>query len=210
MSLVIDAKFSSLKKSEEELSGEVVEILNDSLGTTVIFAAATGAGVKANMLATMTLKMIISLLAHGEGIEEAVKAGYAGFAIIRVQKNGAASLVEMDMPEAILLQRGKPIVMKRQEKLIGIKLLKESTFTLKAGAMLTVCGHGVFNAGKVGSLKSSWGRDMVIAYLQAAYKPQLSAAKVTELLLKASSSLDDDYLPNDLTVIAIQASKSGV
>lgn len=217
MGLLIDTYTNSINKYGEELCGNKVEVIRNASRILAIMVAGPDGGIKGNILASLTLKMIASMLVQDEEIEDTIKAildvqsadtnkeGYPAFTIIRILSNGTGYIAEVDMPAVVFLNRGKPVETFKSEKTIGGKNVKEERFTLKPGDILTVFNGGILNAGMAGRLKTGWGRQLVVNYLQAAYKPKITAKKVTSLLLTAGSSLDHDQPAEDLTVITFCA-----
>ncbi|MBS3943237.1 MAG: serine/threonine-protein phosphatase, partial [Dethiobacter sp.] len=71
--LSLDLTFKKLKKRGEELCGDTVEIVRDAESTVIVLADGLGSGVKANILATLTAKIIATMIKNHLGIEEVVK-----------------------------------------------------------------------------------------------------------------------------------------
>ena len=111
-----------------------------------------GSGVKANILATLTSKIIGTMMAEGMSIEDCVKAvaatlpicsergiAYSTFTIIRISGNTEAQLIEYDNPRVILLRDGKSVDCPVSSRVISGKTVTESKFQLRAGDM--ACCH---------------------------------------------------------------------
>ena len=71
--LCTDIGYLSLNKWGEQLCGDRVEIVDQGENSTVIVLAdGMGSGVKANILSTLTSKIICTMMANGMPIEECV------------------------------------------------------------------------------------------------------------------------------------------
>ena len=116
----IDVAWKSLNKHEEELCGDKVEVLYTKDSVVMILADGMGSGVKANILATLTSKILRTMFQEGASIDLAVETivktlpicrerqvAYSTFSILQVSKSGDAYLVEFDNPSCIFLRNNK-------------------------------------------------------------------------------------------------------
>ena len=71
--LCIEYGFTSLNHVGEELCGDNVELCERGDYTTVVLADGLGSGVKANILATLTSKILCTMVANDADIEECVE-----------------------------------------------------------------------------------------------------------------------------------------
>ena len=92
-----DTGYISLNHVNEQLCGDRVEIIgNNEKSLTMVLADGLGSGVKANILSTLTSKIICTMMANGMPIEECVdtiaktlpvcsvrQVAYSTFTIIR-------------------------------------------------------------------------------------------------------------------------------
>ena len=98
---------------------EIIARSDNSL-TLVLADGLTGSGVKANILSTLTSKILSTMIENGMPIEECVdtivktlpvcsvrKVAYSTPTIIHVEDNTTATLIQFDNPNVILLRGGK-------------------------------------------------------------------------------------------------------
>ena len=115
----VDATYKSLNKYKEELCGDNVEILKNDDKYIVVLSDGLGSGVKANILSTLTAKIISTMLYEGSTIEDTGgtivhtlpicnvrKVAYSTFIILQVDYKGNAYLVEFDAPGCIFIRNG--------------------------------------------------------------------------------------------------------
>ena len=70
MEVSVETCWKSLNKIHEELCGDKVEILKTEDSDVVILADGMGSGVKANILSTLTTRILGTMLKNGETIED--------------------------------------------------------------------------------------------------------------------------------------------
>jgi hypothetical protein len=215
MGIYIETSNESIYKYGEELCGDKVETIRHPDAVTVVLADGLGSGVKANILATLTSKIVATMLSEGATIQEAVETiastlpvcsergiAYSTFSILKVASSGRAHLVEFDNPEAVILRRGKPIEVEKQALEIGGKLIKESRFQMQPEDMCVMFSDGAVHAGVGRMLNFGWQRDNIIEYMTRSYKSDITARSMTKLLLSACDSLYMQKPGDDTTVVA--------
>ena len=110
-SLYFDVATKSLNKKNEELCGDKVEIVRTGDDAIVVLSDGLGSGVKANILATLTSKIIATMMKAGATLEDTVDTiihtlpvckvrhmAYSTFTILKLTAQGKAYLNEFDCP----------------------------------------------------------------------------------------------------------------
>ncbi|MFZ5974714.1 MAG: SpoIIE family protein phosphatase [Bacillota bacterium] len=215
MSLYFETSYESLNKHGEELSGDKVEIIKNDKETIIVLSDGLGSGVKANILASLTSKIVISMLKEGADIVDVVETiastlpvcserlvAYSTFTILRISSDGDAYIVQYDNPDIVILRNGKPLHIEKTETLIAGKTIKESKLRLLPDDICVMFSDGVVHAGVGKLLNLGWQHANVVEYLERSYKKDISAYAVQKLLLSACDSLYM-HTPGDDTTVAI-------
>ncbi|MBU3875997.1 serine/threonine-protein phosphatase [Faecalicatena sp. AGMB00832] len=216
MSVSIDVAWKSLNKHHEELCGDKVEILKTEDSDIVILADGMGSGVKANILATLTSKILGTMLYEGADIESCVetiaktlpicqvrKVAYATFSILQIFHNGEAYLVEFDNPDCVFIRDKKIIRYPYEERMIEGKKIHEYRFLVKQNDCFVLMSDGVIYAGAGEILNlQGWTWESMAEYTLQCTKKTLSASRLAALL---SQACDDLYIqkPGDDTTVAV-------
>ena len=205
MSVSIDVAWKSLNKDQEELCGDQVEVLKTDDSDIVILADGMGSGVKANILATLTSKILGTMLHEGAALEDCVetvartlpvckvrKTAYATFSILQIFHSGEACLVEFDNPSCVYEIRE-----------IGGKKIHEYRFTVKKNDCFVLMSDGVIYAGAGAILDlQGWTWEAMSEYTLKCTKQTLSASRLAVMLSDACSELYEGK-PGDDTTVAV-------
>lgn len=216
MSVSIDVAWKSLNKHHEELCGDKVEILKTDDSDIVILADGMGSGVKANILATLTSKILGTMLYEGAGLDSCVetiaktlpickvrKVAYATFSILQIFHNGSAYLVEFDNPSCVFIRDGKIMDYPYQVREIENKKIHEYRFTVKKNDCFVLMSDGVIYAG-AGSILNlqGWTWEAMAEYTLKCTKKTLSASRLAVMLSQACDELYEEK-PGDDTTVAV-------
>ncbi len=218
MKFFIDFATGSLNKQGEELCGDKVEFVQEKENFIAVLSDGLGSGVKANILATLTAKIAITMLKEGLPIEEVVdtiihtlpvcsvrKLAYSTFTIIKVDKEGMVYVVEFDNPSVFFLRNHQIIPLETTTKEINGRQIKESKFELMEKDILVFVSDGVIHAGAGMILNLGWSWKEVANYLQTVVHREMTAKTVTNLLLGVCEDLYIKRPGDDTTVAAIKA-----
>lgn len=215
MEIKVDIAYKSLNKNEEELCGDKVEILHTENSHILILADGMGSGVKANILATMTSKILGTMFLRGIPLEECVETiaetlpvcrvrqmAYATFSILQVYDDGTAYLVEFDNPGCIFIRDGEIMKIPEQFRVIDNRRINEYHFKVKLGDAFVLISDGAINAGVGELLNFGWNWDSVANYAQRVYKKTISAMHLAAAISQACDDLYQ-YRPGDDTTVAV-------
>ena len=215
MEIKVDMAYKSLNKNEEELCGDKVEILHTDNSHILILADGMGSGVKANILATMTSKILGTMFLRGIPLEECVETiaetlpvcrvrqmAYATFSILQVYDDGTAYLVEFDNPGCIFIRDGEIMKIPEQFRMIDNRRINEYHFKVKLGDAFVPISDGAINAGVGELLNFGWNWDSVAKYAQREYKKTISAMHLAAAISQACDDLYQ-YRPGDDTTVAV-------
>lgn len=215
MEIKVDMAYKSLNKNEEELCGDKVEILHTDNSHILILADGMGSGVKANILATMTSKILGTMFLRGIPLEECVETiaetlpvcrvrqmAYATFSILQVYDDGTAYLVEFDNPGCIFIRDGEIMKIPEQFRMIDNRCINEYHFKVKLGDAFVLISDGAINAGVGELLNFGWNWDSVAKYAQREYKKTISAMHLAAAISQACDDLYQ-YRPGDDTTVAV-------
>ena len=215
MSITVDISYKSLHKFHEELCGDKVELLKTDTSTILILADGMGSGVKANILATLTSKILGTMFLNGASLEECVQTivktlpvckvrqvAYSTFSILQIFPNKDAYLVEFDNPACVFIRDHALVSLPYMERIIEGKKIRECRFQVEKNDCLILMSDGVIHAGVGKSLNFGWTWDHMANYAAEATKRTLSSSRLVSVLCKAC---DDLYLhaPGDDTTIAV-------
>lgn len=213
--LCIDACYNSLNKKNEELCGDRVQVINSDEGTLLVLSDGLGSGVKANILSTLTSKIISTMISKGATIEDTVDTiahtlpvckvrgiAYSTFMILHIAKDGSGYLAEYDNPPCMRIRNGRHLPFDYEEKTIEGKLVRECRFQAQPGDYYVIVSDGVTQAGMGETLSFGWGCDEVGSYLCGPCGEKLAAPRVIAQVLGVAKDL---YLgkPGDDTTVSI-------
>ncbi|ABN51665.1 MAG TPA: serine/threonine protein phosphatase [Hungateiclostridium thermocellum] len=221
--LCVDLGYKSLNKFGEQLCGDMIQVVKDDDTTILVLADGLGSGVKANILSTLTSKIISTMIAAHMGIEECVNTimstlpvckvrgiAYSTFTIIKITNNTYAEIIQYDNPLVILLRNGKKYDYPTQTKIISGKKIVESKIRLNCDDVFVVMSDGAIYAGVGQTLNYGWQRENIIEFIESHYDKSLSANALTSLLIDTCNNLYANMPGDDTTIAAIKIRKRQV
>ena len=215
MSVSVDICWKSFNKNHEELCGDKVEILKTEDSNIIILADGMGSGVKANILATLTSKILGTMFREGAEIDACVETiartlpickerevAYATFSILQIFQDGEAYLVEYDNPKCVFVRNKEIINYPYQERVIEGKKIREYRFHVELNDCFVLMSDGAIWAGEEETMNYNWEWDDMAAYTLKCTNETLSAARLAAMLSQVCYDLYGQK-PGDDTTVAV-------
>lgn len=212
-----DISTTSLHKKDEELCGDKVEIVKTDDDFLVVVSDGLGSGVKANILATLTSKIIATMIKAGASLEDTVDTiahtlpvckvrhlAYSTFSILKLTKEGKAYLTEFDSPGCLFFREGVNYPIEYTTREVGGKKIKESVFDLECGDTLVLTSDGVMYAGIGAALNLGWSWENVRDFIEDNWREKDSSARLTAALIGACEDLYMRQPGDDTTVATVK------
>ncbi len=216
--LCSDIGYTSVNKWGEQLCGDRVEIVEQGENSSVVVLAdGMGSGVKANILSSLTSKIISTMMAANMSIEDCVstiaatlpvcavrQVAYSTFTIIHIIDNEEAEIIQYDNPLLILLRDGKFVEIPKTGNEIEGKMIYRSRIKLQENDFLFTMSDGTIHAGVGQSLNFGWQRPEIIKFLEMMYDPSYTAKTYSTLLVEECSHLYGGHPGDDTTVCCVK------
>lgn len=214
----IDTYSLSINKKGEELCGDMVDVIYRPDRSIVVLADGMGSGVKANILATLTSRIIGTMLAGGADIEDCVQTisdtlpvchergiAYSTFTIIEVGDDGNVYTAEFDGPEMVVLRDGiLDESLDKNMRVINGKNVWECHFHAQPQDMLVTFSDGVIHAGIGQLLNLGWRRENVMEFCQRTYRKNMPARAMTRALMNTCYDLYEGEPGDDTTITTVR------
>jgi hypothetical protein len=217
MGFFLESGYTSLNKNGEELCGDKVETITGGGYLTAVLADGLGSGVKANILATLTSKILCTMMSNGVEIDECVDTvlqtlpackergvAYSTFSVIHTDADGNGRLFEFDNPRAIYCRDGVCGDLPRSEHRYSDRAVYVSDLRLSENDFIVLMSDGAVHAGIGGLLNFGWQRREIMDYLDRHVSPAMSARGVACLLAGACNELYAGKPGDDTTVAAVR------
>ena len=217
----VDAAYESLNHYGEELCGDKVEIIRTDDFFLAVLADGLGSGVKANILSTLTSKIIVTMLSQGATLQEVVETisstlpvcsergvAYSTFTAIRITNDGDVSTVEYDNPELVYISGGVLTPIPRETIQVEGKTIHTARFKIREEDMLAVFSDGVVHAGVGRLLDLGWQYENIVNYIRDNLLGENNPRVFCRKLLTAVNALYMDKPGDDSTVCSLRVKQA--
>lgn len=216
--LCADIGYMSLNHAGEQLCGDHVEILGQEENATVIVLAdGLGSGVKANILSTLTARILSTMLAAGLKLEDCVETmaatlpvcslrgiAYSTFTIVRLVNNEQAEIIQYDNPPVILLRDGKSQQIPSTALDICGKRMYRTDISLRENDVLIAMSDGVVHAGVGRVYNFGWRHEDIERYMETFFHVGFTAKTLSTILLQETDRLYAGEPGDDATVCTVR------
>ena len=215
MQTFIDMGYKSINHYGEELCGDKVEIVSTDNSKILILADGMGSGVRANIFATLTSKILGTLFVNELNIDEAVQtiaktlpissvngAAYSTFSILQIYNSGEAYLVEYDNPACIFVRDGQLQKLPFTERSVEGKVIRESRFKVQLNDAFVLMSDGCIYCGTGDIMNYGWDWDQISKFALKVYGKTSSAVQMSKMINRACEDLYKQH-PSDDTTVAV-------
>ncbi len=219
--LCADIGYKSINHYGEQLCGDHVDVVEQGENSTVVVLAdGLGSGVKANILSTLTAKIISTMMAEGLSLEDCVATiaatlpicsvrgvAYSTFTIIHLVNNNEAEVIQYDNPQVILIRNGQNYEYPRTEMNIGGKRIYKSVIKLCENDIFVAMSDGCPHAGLGISYNFGWKREDIISFLEGISEVGYTAKTLSTILIDECNKLYGEKPGDDATACIIRVRK---
>ncbi len=213
--LFFEIASSQLNKYNEELCGDSIIVNKNGKTSTLILSDGLGSGVKANILATLTSRIISVMLKNGCEIDDVVetlietlptcsyrKLAYSTFSVAQLYNSGQVHLVEYDNPPAIIIKKNKVYPVQYESNNVRGKQINEAMIPLEQGDWLILLSDGEVHAGIGGVWNLGWSWERISEFIERIIQKPLTAHELAFELTNIARQLYVDK-PGDDTSVAV-------
>lgn len=219
--LCADIGYRSINHEGEELCGDHVDVVEqDENSTVIVLADGMGSGVKASILATLTSKIISTMIAEGLSVEDCVTTiagtlpicsvrgvAYSTFTIIHILNNQEAEIVQYDNPQVILIRDCQNYDYPKTELNIDGKKIYRSRIPLQENDVFVAISDGCPHAGIGQAYNYGWGRDEIIQFIEPLTVAGYTAKTLSSIIMDEVNALYGGKPGDDATVCTVRIRK---
>ena len=202
----------------EELCGDHVEVTSKDESTKIlVLADGLGSGVKANILSTLTSKMLSSMIAGDISIKECIrciantlpvckvrKVAYSTFTIIKIQDNKYVDIYNFDNPEPFMIRNGKVMDLSYSSMVIDGKTIYHAKIEASLYDTFILMSDGVKYAGVGETLNFGWDMPQIKEFMSIFYRNDYSSKALATLLASQCNELYNGRPGDDTTVAVVR------
>ena len=175
----VDVTTRQFSKKGEDICGDAIKVLRTSDSPIIVLSDGIGSGVKANVLATLTVELSEGLISGELSLQEIVETliatlpvckwrniAYSTFSIVRIYDTGHVTVAQYDSPAMLHLRNGSAAApIKSAARIIMERSIHESHFRLSSNDAVVLYSDGIVYAGVGEGLPMGWQEDGILEYV---------------------------------------------
>ena len=214
--LITEVGYLSFNHVGEELCGDHIEVTSPDESTKIlVLADGLGSGVKANILSTLTSKMLSNMIASDISIKECIrciahtlpickdrKVAYSTFTIIKIKDNRYVDIYNFDNPTPFMIHNGEVKDLSYSSTVIDGKTIYHAKLEAELYDTFFLMSDGVKYAGVGEKLNFGWDMPQIKDYLGIIYQKEYSSKALATELANQCNELYN-FRPGDDTTVAV-------
>ncbi len=219
MDTFLDIYDTSVNKTGEQLCGDKVKVFRNDAKTIVVLSDGLGSGVKANILATLTSEILVTMLKADVPLDEVISTvigtlpicqvrhiAYATFTIVTVDPHsGAYQVMNFDNPPLFYFRRGKLTPTVTHSERILDREITVMEGVLEREDFLGLMSDGVLYAGLGMVQNFGWGWDNIAHYIEGLFSRAYTARPIVREVIDKTNGLYGGTPGDDATFVGIYA-----
>lgn len=214
--LKTECAYQAVNHVGEMLCGDNIAIVEPDENTKVmVLADGMGSGVKANILSTLTARIMSTMIANNLDIEDCVRTvistlpvcqdrqvAYCTFSVCCVRENRHVTLYNYDNPLPFLMRAGKSFLPDYTSLIIADKKIDIASFDAKLDDCIFMMSDGTLHAGTGPTLNYNWELPQIMSFMENLYQKDMSAKALATTLVDRCNVMYN-YEPGDDTSCAV-------
>jgi len=215
---MIECTWDSLNKDNEELCGDAVIVRSRGSEFMAVLSDGLGSGVKAHILATLTVEIAAGMFESGAAVEDVIqtlaetlpecsvrKLAYATFAVLTVHDGRSAHLVQFDSAPLILMRSQNLVRIPMETWDVHGRTIRQARFELEENDYMVLVTDGYEHAGLGSVYRLGWGWDNIALAVQRFLAAGIDdTRKLAQSLSHTCLRLYENRPGDDATVIAMK------
>lgn len=218
----VDVTSRQFSKNGEDICGDAIKISRTPDSTIIVMSDGLGSGVKANVLATMTVELATGLFSGELSLQEIMETliatlpvckwrniAYSTFSIVRIYDTGHVTVAQYDSPTLLHLRGGvKPAAIKSIERSIMDRSIHESHFRLNPDDAVMMFSDGIVYAGVGEGLPMGWQEDGILEYVSQAAPELCDCTQIADSVAQTALGFWHERPGDDGTVLCARYRKA--
>lgn len=215
--LYFETGTAQINKYGEELCGDTISVENYPEWATAILSDGLGSGVKANILSTLTTKILKVMLNNDCAMQEAVETlvktlptcqvrqlAYSTFSLAHLDQQRNLQIVNYDNPEPVFIRDDRVKKIDFEQHIISGKEINEKKFKVKNGDILVLMSDGELHAGIFNSVNLDWDWERIADFVRRLSLKPLTAQEISNELINVASRMYADKPGDDTSVVVVK------